>query len=378
MADRDVHLTDPEFVEIPVDRLLSKAHAAELAGLIDPRPRGACRRPRPCPRGGGTIYLATVDGDGNAVSLIESNYMGFGSGVVDPETGIHYQNRGSYFSLDPGPSERPRAGQADAPHAAARDAVPRRRAGAVGRDRARWAATPSPRSTPRSCRRSSTAGPTSRRRSPRRAGSSSRRRALRPAGRGPRRAAVRAGRPRGARGAGPPGHADDPVRRPARPRPRDRAGRRRPGRRRLARRRDRPEKRRACPPSGRESAPFRRDSFGVILGVTGGGLRSHDAATGFHLPEESARDLERRPELPLHERDRGRTRRPIAKLVGEREGLADTITAEATPLDDNERWWVWKCPTAGLPGLLHAAGYSREKHAVFVVCDGTCGKTFLR
>jgi gamma-glutamyltranspeptidase/glutathione hydrolase len=53
------------------------------------------------PRGGGTIYLATVDAEGSAVSLIESNYMGFGSGVVDPETGIHYQNRGSYFSLDP-------------------------------------------------------------------------------------------------------------------------------------------------------------------------------------------------------------------------------------------------------------------------------------
>jgi len=42
-----------------------------------------------------------VDADGGAVSLIESNYMGFGSGVVDPATGIHYQNRGSYFSLDP-------------------------------------------------------------------------------------------------------------------------------------------------------------------------------------------------------------------------------------------------------------------------------------
>src|SRR5207247_1447535 len=53
------------------------------------------------PRGGGTIYLAVVDAAGNAVSLIESNYMGFGSGVVDPQTGVHYQNRGSYFSLDP-------------------------------------------------------------------------------------------------------------------------------------------------------------------------------------------------------------------------------------------------------------------------------------
>jgi hypothetical protein len=68
----------------------------------------------------------------------------------------------------------------------------------------------------------------------------------------------------------------------------------------------------------------------------------------------------------------------ITKLVAERDGLADRLTAEATPLDDNERWWVWKCPTQGCPGLLHAAGYSSEKHAVVVVCDGTCGKVFLR
>ena len=99
MADRDAWLTDPEFLDIPVERLLSKAHAGEMAATINParaaRPPAATN-----PRGGGTIYLATVDGEGNAVSLIESNYMGFGSGVVDPETGIHYQNRGSYFSLD--------------------------------------------------------------------------------------------------------------------------------------------------------------------------------------------------------------------------------------------------------------------------------------
>ena len=100
MADRDVHLTDPEFLDIPLERLLSKAHAADLARLVDPD-RAALPPASTLPRGGGTIYLATVDGDGNAVSLIESNYMGFGSGVVDPETGIHYQNRGSYFSLDP-------------------------------------------------------------------------------------------------------------------------------------------------------------------------------------------------------------------------------------------------------------------------------------
>ncbi len=68
----------------------------------------------------------------------------------------------------------------------------------------------------------------------------------------------------------------------------------------------------------------------------------------------------------------------IARLVAEREGLAATLAAESTPLDAHERWWVWKCPTTGCPGLLHAAGYAAEKHAVFVVCDGTCAKTFLR
>jgi gamma-glutamyltranspeptidase/glutathione hydrolase len=100
MADRDRWLSDPEFLAIPVQRLTSKAYAADLARSIDPahaaRPPAATN-----PRGGGTIYLATVDAAGNAVSLIESNYMGFGSGVVDPSTGIHYQNRGSYFSLEP-------------------------------------------------------------------------------------------------------------------------------------------------------------------------------------------------------------------------------------------------------------------------------------
>ena len=68
----------------------------------------------------------------------------------------------------------------------------------------------------------------------------------------------------------------------------------------------------------------------------------------------------------------------IASLLAEREGLADTLAAETTPLDEHERWWVWKCPTKGCAGLLHAAGYALEKHAVYVVCDGSCAKTFLR
>jgi gamma-glutamyltranspeptidase / glutathione hydrolase len=101
MADRDAHLTDPDARVAPLERLLDKGYAAELAGRIDP---GRATRPPAArvPRGGGTIWLGVVDDAGNAVSLIESNYMGFGSGVVDPATGIAYQNRGSYFSLDPG------------------------------------------------------------------------------------------------------------------------------------------------------------------------------------------------------------------------------------------------------------------------------------
>jgi len=68
----------------------------------------------------------------------------------------------------------------------------------------------------------------------------------------------------------------------------------------------------------------------------------------------------------------------ITSLLKARNGLAATLTTETTPLDTGERWWVYKCPTPGCPGVLHAAGYAAEKHAVFVVCDGTCAKTFLR
>jgi gamma-glutamyltranspeptidase/glutathione hydrolase len=100
MADRDACLTDPAFRDVPVAALLDPAHIADLAARIDPR-HAALPGPSTNPPGGGTIYLGTVDGRGNAVSLIESNYLGFGSGIVDPETGIHYQDRGSYFSLDP-------------------------------------------------------------------------------------------------------------------------------------------------------------------------------------------------------------------------------------------------------------------------------------
>ena len=100
MADRDAYLTDPDVHAAPLERLLSEAYATDLAGRIDPS-RAARPPAARVPRGGGTIWLGVVDREGNAVSLIESNYMGFGSGVVDPVTGIAYQNRGSFFSLDP-------------------------------------------------------------------------------------------------------------------------------------------------------------------------------------------------------------------------------------------------------------------------------------
>jgi hypothetical protein len=68
----------------------------------------------------------------------------------------------------------------------------------------------------------------------------------------------------------------------------------------------------------------------------------------------------------------------IARLVAARPDLAAKLAAETTPLDVNDRWWVWKCPTEGCAGLLHAAGYAIDLHAAYVVCDGVCAKTFFR
>lgn len=68
----------------------------------------------------------------------------------------------------------------------------------------------------------------------------------------------------------------------------------------------------------------------------------------------------------------------IAALLAAREDLAGKLAAETTVLDPGERWWVWKCPTTGCAGRLHTAGYAAEKHALYVVCDGVCAKTFLR
>jgi gamma-glutamyltranspeptidase/glutathione hydrolase len=83
---------------VPTEGLLSKAYAAQRRKLITDR----ALEPTPGePPSGGTVYLCTADGDGMMVSFIQSNYMGFGSGIVIPKTGIALQNRGACFSLDP-------------------------------------------------------------------------------------------------------------------------------------------------------------------------------------------------------------------------------------------------------------------------------------
>ena len=100
--DRDGLLADPKFSTMPMDHLLSKAYAAERAKLIDmKRALPWDKVPSHGSLKGDTVYVAAVDKDGNAVSLIQSLYGVFGSGVMAGETGVMLQNRSAYFTLDP-------------------------------------------------------------------------------------------------------------------------------------------------------------------------------------------------------------------------------------------------------------------------------------
>jgi gamma-glutamyltranspeptidase/glutathione hydrolase len=100
LAERDAHVTDLERMdESEVAAMLADDHLDELAGRIDPE-RAMPLLPGTLPAGGGTIYITATDGRGNAVSLLESNYQGFGSGLVDPATSIAFQDRGAFFRLD--------------------------------------------------------------------------------------------------------------------------------------------------------------------------------------------------------------------------------------------------------------------------------------
>ena len=98
-ADRNRFIADPDQVRVPVAELLSKDYAQGRAAMI--HPHKALSEPSPGPfSGSDTVYLTTADEQGNVVSLINSLFSGFGSGVVAGDTGICLQNRGRGFVLD--------------------------------------------------------------------------------------------------------------------------------------------------------------------------------------------------------------------------------------------------------------------------------------
>ena len=110
-ADREEWLTDPDYLDIPVAQLIDKAYATKRRGLIDPEkalevgtvPAGIAhgKQHERRPPEGDTTYFCTADRDGMVVSIIQSIYHDFGSGVVAGDTGIILQNRGAFFSLSP-------------------------------------------------------------------------------------------------------------------------------------------------------------------------------------------------------------------------------------------------------------------------------------
>lgn len=95
---RDKYVTDPKYMTVDPADFLDAAFLRSEAAKIDPRKA----LPWPAPQNAGdTVWLGAIDGEGNAVSFIQSTYWEFGSGIVLPETGIVWQNRGTSFSLDP-------------------------------------------------------------------------------------------------------------------------------------------------------------------------------------------------------------------------------------------------------------------------------------
>jgi len=98
--DRDRHLCDPGFGDIPLDRLLDPAYLAERAALLGGAAAPAAALAVP-PAAGDTTFSCAVDAEGNAAAVIQSIYQEWGSGVVAGDTGVLLQNRGCFFSLDP-------------------------------------------------------------------------------------------------------------------------------------------------------------------------------------------------------------------------------------------------------------------------------------
>jgi len=97
-ADGFKYVSDKTKMDVTLKELLDDDYVAKRRQLIT----DTALTPKPGnPKANGTVYLATADNEGNMVSLIQSNYMGFGSGIVVPGTGISLQNRGADFSLEP-------------------------------------------------------------------------------------------------------------------------------------------------------------------------------------------------------------------------------------------------------------------------------------
>ncbi len=101
-ADRARLYADPDFFNVPIERLLSKNYADELRARIDLDQAARQIPADPCVlKNGDTVYLSTADGEGNMVSFIQSNYYGIGSGMCPPGLGFGFQNRGRSFAMDP-------------------------------------------------------------------------------------------------------------------------------------------------------------------------------------------------------------------------------------------------------------------------------------
>lgn len=99
-ADLYAHVSDPDHMRVAPEALLDEAYLRQRAELVDPRHAGTY--PPGQPPSGGTVYLCAADASGMMVSYIQSNYQGFGSGVVIPDTGIALHNRGRGFTLAAG------------------------------------------------------------------------------------------------------------------------------------------------------------------------------------------------------------------------------------------------------------------------------------
>jgi gamma-glutamyltranspeptidase/glutathione hydrolase len=100
-ADLVKYMGDPRKQKLPVATLLSKEWAAQRAKLIDAEHANCDATAGQLPAGSDTTYLSVVDREGNIVSLIQSNYEAFGSGIVAPGTGFALHDRGGLFSMDP-------------------------------------------------------------------------------------------------------------------------------------------------------------------------------------------------------------------------------------------------------------------------------------